>query len=248
MQRAKRKLEHIQYALELGDGPAATHLADLRFLHNCLPEINPADFVLSVEILGKRLRLPFFIDAITGSTDAVTEINRKLAQVAEKTGFAPQYIEEQGEYAPGKTGLSYVFAPPGGQDTMNGLNAADYLWIMQRQAVLELAEKGSCVIVGRCADYILRENPDCLHVFIHADTKFRAERIVRLYGESEKSPELRLKDKDARRSANYKHFTGREWGQCRNYHLSLDSGVIGADNCVDLIVRLAAGKMLLTEE
>ena len=82
MQRAKRKLEHIQYALELGDGPAATHLADLRFLHNCLPEINPADFVLSVEILGKRLRLPFFIDAITGSTDAVTEINRKLAQVA----------------------------------------------------------------------------------------------------------------------------------------------------------------------
>lgn len=47
---------------------------------------------------------------------------------------------------------------------MNGLNAADYLWIMQRQAVLELAEKGSCVIVGRCADYILRENPDCLHV------------------------------------------------------------------------------------
>ena len=68
--------------------------------------------------------------------------------MAEKTGFAPQYIEEQGEYAPGKTGLSYVFAPPGGQDTMNGLNAADYLWIMQRQAVLELAEKGSCVIVG----------------------------------------------------------------------------------------------------
>ena len=104
------------------------------------------------------------------------------------------------------------------------------------------------MIVGRCADYILRENPDCLHVFIHADTKFRAERIVRLYGESEKSPELRLKDKDARRSANYKHFTGREWGQCRNYHLSLDSGVIGAENCVDLIVRLAAGKMLLTEE
>ena len=87
MQRAKRKLEHIQYALELGDGPAATHLADLRFLHNCLPEINPADFVLSVEILGKRLRLPFFIDAITGSTDAVTEINRKLAQVAARTGI-----------------------------------------------------------------------------------------------------------------------------------------------------------------
>ncbi len=87
MQRAKRKLEHIKYALELGDGPASTHLADLRFLHNCLPEINPADIDLSVQILGKRLRLPFFIDAVTGSTDAVTEINKKLAQVAVRTGI-----------------------------------------------------------------------------------------------------------------------------------------------------------------
>lgn len=87
MQRAKRKLEHIKYALELGDGPASTHLADLRFLHNCLPELNPADIDLSVQILGKRLRLPFFIDAITGSTDAVTDINRKLAQVAARSGL-----------------------------------------------------------------------------------------------------------------------------------------------------------------
>ena len=66
MQRAQRKLEHIKYALQLGDGPAATHFADLRYLHNCLPELNPADIDLSAEILGKRLRLPFFIDAITG--------------------------------------------------------------------------------------------------------------------------------------------------------------------------------------
>ena len=86
MQRAKRKLEHIQYALELGDGPARTHLADLRFLHNCLPELNPADIDLSVQIWGKRLRLPFFIDAVTGSTDAVTDINQRLAQVAAAAG------------------------------------------------------------------------------------------------------------------------------------------------------------------
>ena len=64
MQREQRKLEHIKYALELGDGPATTHFADLSFIHNCLPEINPADIDLSVKLLGKRLRLPFFIDAI----------------------------------------------------------------------------------------------------------------------------------------------------------------------------------------
>ena len=108
MQRAKRKLEHIQYALELGDGPAATHLADLRFLHNCLPEINPADFVLSVEILGKRLRLPFFIDAITGSTDAVTEINRKLAQVAERTGIGMAVGSQFGAVRDGSGIASYT--------------------------------------------------------------------------------------------------------------------------------------------
>lgn len=87
MQRAKRKLEHIKYALELGAGPASTHLADVRFLHNCLPELNPADLDLSVKLLGKRLRLPFFIDAVTGATEAVTEINRKLAQVAARAGI-----------------------------------------------------------------------------------------------------------------------------------------------------------------
>ena len=108
MQRAKRKLEHIQYALELGDGPAATHLADLRFLHNCLPEINPADFVLSVEILGKRLRLPFFIDAITGSTDAVTEINRKLAQVAARTGIGMAVGSQFGAVRDGSGIASYT--------------------------------------------------------------------------------------------------------------------------------------------
>lgn len=87
MQRAQRKLEHIKYALELGDGPVQSHFDDLNFIHNCLPEINPADIDLSVNILGKQLRLPFFIDAVTGSTDAVTEINRQLAQVASSVGI-----------------------------------------------------------------------------------------------------------------------------------------------------------------
>lgn len=107
MQRAQRKLEHIKYALELGDGPAATRLADLRFIHNCLPELNPADIDLSVEILGKRLRLPFFIDAITGGTDAVTEINRKLAQTAARVGVALAVGSQYGAVREGKGLGSY---------------------------------------------------------------------------------------------------------------------------------------------
>lgn len=86
MQRAQRKLDHIKYALALEDGPTSTHLADIRFVHNCLPEISPADIDLSCEILGKQLRLPFFIDAITGGTDEVARINRNLAEVARLVG------------------------------------------------------------------------------------------------------------------------------------------------------------------
>lgn len=86
MQRAQRKLDHIKYALALEDGPTSTHLADIRFVHNCLPEISPADIDLSCEILGKQLRLPFFIDAITGGTDEVARINQDLAEVARQVG------------------------------------------------------------------------------------------------------------------------------------------------------------------
>ncbi|MDO4324605.1 MAG: cytidylate kinase-like family protein [bacterium] len=161
-----------------------------------------------------------------------------IMQVAKKTGFDPKYIEEQGEYASGKTFLSYLSAFTGRSDVMGGMSAADFLWVMQQQVILELAEKGPCVIVGRCADYILKDRSDCLHVFVHADEAFRAERIVRLYGQTEKSPKERLKDKDTRRSVNYKHFTGREWGKCQNYHLSLDSSVLGIDKCVEMIVNI----------
>lgn len=166
-----------------------------------------------------------------------------IKQIAEKTGFAPEYIENAGEYAPGKSILSYFSIFNGRSDLMGGMNASDFLWCMQRQVILDLAEKESCVIVGRCADYILKDNPEAFHVFIHANPDFRAERIVRIYGESEKSPLDRLKDKDTRRSVNYRHFTGREWGRCQNYNLSLDSSTVGIDRCVSLITELARERM-----
>ena len=107
MQRAQRKLEHIKYALELGDGPESTHFEDIRFLHNCLPEINPADIDLSVEIFGKRLRLPFLIDAITGGTDAVTDVNARLAQTAARAGIAMAVGSQYGAVRDGSGLASY---------------------------------------------------------------------------------------------------------------------------------------------
>lgn len=161
-----------------------------------------------------------------------------IKQVAEQTGFSSDYIKNTGEYAPGKSFLSYLSTFTSPSSLMGGMSAADFLWCVQRQVVLDLAEKESCVIVGRCADYILKDNPDAFHVFIHAPVSFKADRIVRLYGESEKDPEERLAAKDKKRSVNYKHYTGREWGVCQNYNLSLDSGTIGIDKCVSVIVDL----------
>ena len=101
---------------------------------------------------------------------------------------------------------------------------------------MQLAEQGPCVIVGRNADYILKDRKDVLDVFIHADDDFRADRIVRLYGESEKSPMTRLQEKDKRRKINYQHYTGRTWGAAENYHLCINSAAIGIENAVELIL------------
>jgi len=160
-----------------------------------------------------------------------------VEQIALESGFAPKFVEEHGEHAPGRSRLAYAFANQGVPGVMNGLSTADFLWNIQCSVIQQLAEQGPCVIVGRNADYILKDRKDVLDVYIHADMDFRADRIVRLYGESEKSPIARLQEKDKRRQINYQHYTGRTWGNAENYHISLNSGVIGIENCIDIIVK-----------
>lgn len=160
-----------------------------------------------------------------------------IEKIAEETGYAKDFIEEEGEYAPSSSGLAYVFLGRG----MDGLSNADRIWFAQKKVIEELAEKGPCVIVGRCADYILKDRTDCLNVFIYADTAFKAERIVREYGESNIEPERRLADKDKKRKLNYKYFTEREWGKRKNYHMCLDSGFLGIEQTTALIVNVAGG-------
>ena len=162
-----------------------------------------------------------------------------IDHVSVETGFSKEYIEERGEHAPGKTILSYGFEPQGVPGIMNGMSAADYLWSIQRQVILKIAEEDKpCVIVGRCADYILKDFDGVFNVFIHADMEFRKERIVKLYGESEKKPEKRLIEKDKKRKTNYKYYTNQEWGDGANYDLCLDSSFFGVDKCAEIICNL----------
>ena len=161
-----------------------------------------------------------------------------VEHIALESGFAPHFVEEHGEHAPGKSIFSYAFASHGVPGVMNGLSTADFLWNIQCSTILQLAEKGPCVIVGRNADYILKDRKDVLHTYIHADLNFRADRIVRLYGESEKSPVARLQEKDKRRKLNYQHYTGRTWGDANNYDISLNTAVIGVERAAQIILDL----------
>lgn len=162
-----------------------------------------------------------------------------VKRVSTETGFDKLFIETTGEDAPVKSQLAYAFSASGGvKSAMNGFSAEDFLWAMQRKVILELAEKEACVIVGRCADFILKERSDCFNIFIHASLPARALRIVKLYGETEKTPEKRLEEKDKRRKLYYDRHTGQQWGMSQNYHLTLDSGTISIEKCVELIVSL----------
>ena len=93
--------------------------------------------------------------------------------------------------------------------------------------------------MGRCSDYILRGRTDCLHVFIHADNAHRAKHVLERYGATEKPVEQRLKEMDNRRRNYYRFHTDRDWGVCNNYHLALDSGLLGEEKCVELILDAA---------
>ena len=176
-------------------------------------------------MVAQRLGIPFYDKEL-------------VDQIALESGFAPKFVEEHGEHSPSGSLFSYAFAPQGIPGVMNGLSTADFLWNIQCSVIQQLAEKGPCVIVGRNADYILKDRPECLHVYTFADIPFRAERIVRLYGDSEKSPEARLAEKDKRRRVNYHHYTGRTWGQAQNYDICLDTGVLGIEQCADIVVGI----------
>ena len=155
-----------------------------------------------------------------------------IQKIAEESGFDADYIKRESEYASGGW-----LAPILSNRSM-GLTNQDKLWTIQKKVILELAEKGPCVIVGRCADFILKEKADCLTVFIHADMEYRAERIVQEYGEREETPVQRLKDKDKRRVAYYRFYTDMKWGHAQNYHITLDSGKLGIEKCVEILQSL----------
>ncbi len=159
-----------------------------------------------------------------------------IAKASEKTGFAESFIQEHGENKGSGSFLSLPFSTV----TFNGMSTEDYLWSMQRNIILEIADEAPCVIVGRCSDYILKDREDALHVFIHADPEDRADRIINQYNEITDNPRKRLAEVDKKRRKNYRYYTDQEWGMADNYDVSINSSRFGIEGTAQMIVKLAA--------
>ena len=156
-----------------------------------------------------------------------------INEIAEKSGLSPEYIQENAELSPKKGLFAYAFA---GRD-VTGKSVEDLVYEAQRKVILELAEKESCVIIGRNADYILKDRDDVLIVFIHGDAPEKIQRIIRLYNVEEQKAVKMMVDIDKRRMANYNFYTNQKWGKADNYTLCLNSSQLGYDRCEKIIME-----------
>lgn len=113
----------------------------------------------------------------------------------------------------------------------------DRLFLIQSQIIQEVAKAGSCVIVGRCADYILQDDPHAIHIFIHADASDKIARISETYGVDAKNAKVAMVKTDKSRAAYYDYYAEGKWGRAENYDLSIDSSVVGLDGAVEIITH-----------
>ena len=156
-----------------------------------------------------------------------------IGQIAEKSGLSPEYIQENAELSPKKGLFAYAFS---GRD-ITGKSVEDMVYEAQRNIILELAEKEPCVIIGRNADYILKDRDDVLNVFIHGDMSEKIKRITGLHNVEEKEAVKMMTDTDKRRRTNYNFYTDQNWGKASNYTLCLNSSQLGYDRCEMIIME-----------
>lgn len=162
-----------------------------------------------------------------------------ISIAAKKSGTDPEIFKDVDEKAANSllyslsTGM-YGFGS--GFSAMGDLPVNDKLYLLQHKIIKEIAEKESCVIVGRCADYVLRENPNCVNIFIYADMAFRKEQSVKKHGIDEARAEHIINKTDKSRANYYSFYSGQKWGMAENYDLCINSSKLSEDKIVDLII------------
>ncbi len=196
----------------------------------------------------------------SGGKDIGTELARHLGvkcydkellkEASKQSGFCAEIFENHDE----KPTNSFLYSLVMDTYSFGGYSSAPFLdmplnhkvFLAQFDAIKKIAEQEPCVIVGRCADYALADNLNCINVFIHADLDYRAERISRKMNLPLNKARDMVQKTDKHRASYYNYYTSKKWGDARSYHLTLDSGKIGESGCVDLILdyreRMSARK------
>ena len=164
-----------------------------------------------------------------------------LQQAAKDSGFCEEIFENHDE----KPTNSFLYSLVMDTYSVSGYSAAPFVdmplnhkvFLAQFETIKKIAEKESCVIVGRCADYALSDNPDCINVFIHADLDVRIKNVSRNLNITENKARDIINKTDKQRASYYNYYTSKKWGDSKSYNLSLDAGKLGTDNCVEMILK-----------
>jgi len=180
-------------------------------------------------LLAEKLGIPFYDKEL-------------LAEVSKDSGICEELLSEYDE----KKTRNFIFSMMSGSQS-GGDPGAMYMdmplnhriFLAQFDTIRRIAGEGPCVIVGRCADYVLRDQENVLNVFIKADTEERVNRIVKYYGVDPLKAEEMLRKSDKQRASYYNYYATGTWGDVNNYDLCVDTGALGIDGAVELIARCA---------
>ncbi len=173
------------------------------------------------EQLGKALGIPCYDSQL-------------IIETAEESGFAPSFVAANEEHRPSSFLYSLVMGLTSPADEQP---LSIKLFQTQSEVIRKVAARGSCIIVGRCADYILRETPGLVNIFVHAPLQSRIQRICQRDHMTAEAAEKNILAQDKERSTYYEFFSGQKWGQVGNYHLSIDTSKIGIDGSVAMIEK-----------
>ena len=174
------------------------------------------------ELVAKRLGIPCYDKAL-------------IEKVAKETGLVADFVAEYSEHAPAGGRLAYAFAGRGA----SGESLEKYIFRIQQKVILDLAEQGPCVIIGRSADVILKNaEVQLLNVFIYGSAEGKKERLAQLNLSPAVELDKLMKEIDKKRSVNYKHYTGQTWGDPLNYDIMLNSSSLGAVKCAEIIAQM----------
>lgn len=163
-----------------------------------------------------------------------------IALAAKESGLSENLFDGLDEKPTNSLLYSLVMGLQSGSSTYcryGDVTSSDNIFRIQAQVIRGLAEKGPCVIVGRCSDYVLRKSENLISVFVRADMEFRTERIMQLYDMKEKPAIDYISKTDKRRSSFYNFYTNRIWGSADNYDISISTDRCGTDRAAEIITQ-----------